>query len=165
MIDSLSSQMLSTASADTTSSTSIPTTNGAFDAALAAAQKRDAAEQARTSELASIREKGFSAWVRDTQMEKLKEKLREQVMSEMGVDEDSMAQLSPVMQQILEQKIQEEVDKRLQEEQAKQQQQQDGKNQSALAAAQNSQAGKNDQSGKDCPVIPALAWPGAASLL
>lgn len=160
MIDPLSNQTATTGSAAV--AVGATTTASGFDAALEAAQKKEAADQARASEMDAIKEKGFSAWVRDTQLEKLKEKLREQIMAEMGVDDDSMAKLSPVMQQILEQKIQEEVDKRVQEEQAKQQQQQDGQSQSVLAATQ--QTGKNNQGGKDCPVIPALAWPGGASL-
>lgn len=170
MIDSMSSQTLaalgSTSAASATSSESAVSGSG-FDAALEAAQKRNAAEQARADELDTIKQKGFSAWVRDTQIEKLKEELRKKVMAEMGVDENDLSKLSSVMQQILEKKIQDEVDKRLQEELAKQQQQQDGQSQSTLASAQ--QAGKNDQGknsqdGKDCPVIPALAWPGAPSV-
>src|SRR5512145_384349 len=160
MIDSITSQTLAVASAGT--STTTTAASGGFNAALDAERKAEAAKQARASELDAIKTKGFSTWVRDTQIEKLKEELRKKVMAEMGVDDDSLSKLSSVMREILEKKIQEEVDKRLQEETAKQQ---DDKDHTTTASAQQpQQAGKNNQDGKTCPVIPALSWPGAASL-
>lgn len=132
---------------------------GEFSAALEAERKAEQARQARADELAHIRSKGFSAWVRDTQIEALKEKLRKQVMADMGLDEDTLAKLSPVMQQILEQKIQEEVDRRMQEEIAKAE---EARNTTLMASAQ--QTGNNDRDGKNYPVISAVSWPSGASL-
>lgn len=162
MIDAISKQ---TASAATGTGGTAAGSLGEFatvlTAAQKAAQKAEQQKQQQANELESIKTKGFSAWVRDTQIEALKEKLRKQVMADMGVDDDSLSRLSSVMREILEKKIQEEVERRMQEESAKSA---DGEeqDQSKVAAAQ--QTGKNDQDGKTCPVIPVLAWPGAASL-
>ncbi|MCR6632402.1 MAG: hypothetical protein NVV74_21455 [Magnetospirillum sp.] len=156
MINAISTKTSGTANAGVASAPQSPL--GGFDAALTAAQKAEEDRKQWASDLQSIKDKGFSAWARDTQIEALKEKLRQQVMSEMGIDEDSLGKLSSTMQEILEKKIQEEVDKRLQEEQAKT----EGKDKDKVAGAQ--QVGKNDQDGKTVPVIPALSWPGAAAL-
>lgn len=145
-------------------SASAVSTGGGFDAALKAAQKTEADKKARASELESIKTKGFSNWVRDTQIEKLKEELRKKVMAEMGVNENDLSKLSSVMREILEKKIQEEVDKRMQEETAKQQDEQNGGKTASLTKQAEQQTGKNDRNGKDCPVIPALSWPGGASV-
>ena len=134
-------------------------TGGGFSAALDAERKAEQARQARTNELDAIKSKGFSAWVRDTQIEALKEKLRKQVMADMGIDEDSLSKLSSVMQEILEKKIQEEIDRRMQEQTAKDE---NGQDKTAVATAQ--QTGKNDRDGKNCPVIPAVSWPGGVSV-
>lgn len=131
---------------------------GGFGAALEAARKAEERRQQHATEMDSIKSKGFSAWVRDSQQEALKEKLRKMVMAEMGVDEDSLSRLSAVMREILEKKIQEEVDRRMQEAAAEQQEP------GAKTASVTQPQGKNDQDGKTCPVIPALSWPGAASL-
>ena len=134
-------------------------TGGGFSAALDAERKAEQARQARTNELDAIKSKGFSAWVRDTQIEALKEKLRKQVMADMGIDEDSLSKLSSVMQEILEKKIQEEIDRRMQEQTAKDE---SGQDKTTVATAQ--QPGKNDRNGKNCPVIPAVSWPGGVSV-
>lgn len=137
-------------------------TGGGFDAALQAAQKAQARQQAHESEMDAIKEKGFSAWVRDTRIEKLKEELRKKIMAEMGLDEESMAKMEPVIQQILEQKIQEEVEKQLQQA-LKEEEQQGAPGQSVVQQAAN-QAGKNDRRGISCPVIPALVEAGGVSI-
>ncbi len=155
------------------------TSAGAFDAAMAAAQKSEQAEEARKSELQSIRDKGFRGWVGEMQIEKLKAELREKVMQAMGLTEEDLAQMAPAIQQILEQKIQEELSRQLEEELRSQQaegasQTQTGDKQ-GQASNQTEQAGKlaagvaasgqinpqdKDKQGKTCPVIPSLAWPG-----
>lgn len=138
----------------------------AFNAALKAAQKAKQREQEHASELAQIRDKGFTDWARDTRIEKLKEELRKKVMAEMGLDEDQLAKLAPAVQQVLEQKIQNEVEKRLQEQLAKEEDPtgQGTAQQPQVAASQPMQPGKNDRQGMNCPVIPALVWPGGASI-
>lgn len=162
MIDAISTQSLAGAAGGTAPEPGKAT--GAFDAALIAAQKAEERKQQHATEMDAIKSKGFTTWARDSQMEALKEKLRRQVMAEMGLDEDSLPRLSNAMREILEQKIQEEVDKRMQEEMAKSQDKgSDGA--AGKTAAVSQQAGKNDQdTGKTCPLIPALAWPGGASL-
>lgn len=132
----------------------------AFDAALKAAQQAAQRQSAHESEMASIRDKGFTDWARDTRIEKLKEELRRKVMAEMGVDEEQLGRMSAVVQQVLEQKIEEEVEKRLQQQLAE-----ENGDPAAKADAQQPQAGKNDRQGMNCPVIPALVWPGGESLL
>lgn len=163
MIDPLASATASLAS--TAPSSASPINNTAFDAALQAAQKEEARRQAHASDMDAIKTKGFSAWARDTQIEALKEKLRKQVMADMGIDDQSLSRLSAVMREVLEKKIQEEVERRMQEAAAETEQSEDGKtatSQSSVTAS--AQVGKKDQDGKTCPVIPALSWPGAASL-
>lgn len=159
MIDSLTqtSAISSLTSGGSTSGTSSST--GGFDAALTAAQKEEERKQAQQSDIDAIRDKGFSAWARDTQVEALKEKLRQKIMAEMGVDEQSLSSLSSVLRETIEKKIEEEVQKQMEEMTAKDPSQQTGQ-----AAQQTAQAGKNDQDGKSYPVIAALAWPGAASV-
>lgn len=163
MIDAISKQSQSAATGTGTAAAggALGEFGSALSAAQQAAQKAEAQQQQRASELDAIKSKGFSAWVRDTQIEALKEKLRKQVMADMGVDDDSLSRLSAVMREILEKKIQEEVERRMQEETAKNG---DGKDQDQTKVAATQQAGKKDQDGKTCPVIPALSWPGAASL-
>ncbi|CDK98049.1 protein of unknown function [Magnetospirillum gryphiswaldense MSR-1 v2] len=133
-----------------------------FDAALQAAQKAQARQQAHESEMESIKDKGFTAWVRDTRIEKLKEELRKKVMAEMGLDEDSLAKMEPVIQKILEQKIQEEVEKQLQ--QALKEEEKQGAPGQSVAQQAADQAGKNDRRGISCPVIPALVDSGGVSI-
>lgn len=161
MIDAITSKTLTGASTGTTSGTS-GDDSPSFDAALKAAQKAEASRQAFESDMDAIKSKGFTTWVRDTQIEQLKQKLREQVMSEMGVDEDSMSKLSSTMQEILQKKIEEEVDRRMQEQQAK-----DGQTNGSgttTTTASTQQTGKKDQGGISCPLIPALSWPGGPSV-
>lgn len=86
---------------------------GPFDDALAAAQRAKASQDAQDADLASIRSKGFTAWARDTRIEKLKEELRRKVMSQMGLTEDDLSKVSDAIRQVLEQKIKEEVEKQL----------------------------------------------------
>lgn len=169
MLDAINNTSLT--STPTGSDNSSTSGSGAFGAALSAAQRAQQRQQQHDSEMDAIKSKGFTTWARDTQIEALKEKLRQQVMAEMGVDEDSLSRLSSVMREILEKKIQEEVDRRMQEETAKQQDGKDGKDANAkgtttasATTATAQQGGKNDQDGKTCPVIPALSWPGGASL-
>lgn len=155
---------------------------GGFDAALEAAKRAQAKQEASDAQLQSIRDKGFRQWVGEMQLEKLKEELRKKVMSAMGLDEDSLDQLAPAIRQILEQKIQEEVERELEKQMAEKLEgkgsgpggqaessagQSNGEAQTASAVpaqpqvstGQNS-ADENEQGGKKCPVIPALAWPG-----
>lgn len=141
------------APAPTPSSTSGEGGDG-FDAALKAAREAAARAEARDNEREAIVEKGFSAWVRDTKMEQLKEKLRRLVMAEMGVDAESLSRLDATMRQILEQKIEAEVQRRM----AEASQEGDG-------AKGADQPGKKDRvAGNSCPLVPTLAWPGGASL-
>jgi len=140
----------------TTDSTSSTDQSGAFGAALAAAQKAAAKQQAHQSEMDSIKEKGFTNWVRDMRIEKLKEELRKKIMASMGLDEESLAKMEPMIQKILEQKIQEEVEKQLAQA-LKEEEQKNGAPGQSVAQQASAQPGKNDRQGKTCPVIPALA--------
>ncbi|OJX79344.1 hypothetical protein [Magnetospirillum sp. 64-120] len=158
MISGIDSTSLVGGSSFGTSATSSQT--GGFDAALAAAQKAAARQQAHETEMDAIKEKGFSNWVRDMRIEKLKEELRKKVMAAMGLDEDSMAAMDPMVQKILEQKIQDEVDKQLAQVLKDEEMKNGGNGQApsqTVAQQATAQAGNNDRRGKTCPVIPALA--------
>lgn len=166
MIDSLASSLVSATSAGSSASSQsgASSTSNTFDAALEAERKDAERKQALQGDLDEIREKGFSAWAKETQEEALREKLRQKIMAEMGVDEQSLSSLSSVMRETLEQKIEEEVQKRMEEEMAKVNDQGGTTQAQTAMAQQTSQTGRNDRSGKDVPVIPAVSWPGAASL-
>lgn len=153
-----------------------------FDAALQAAQRAEAQQSARQSELEAIRKKGFRQWVGEMQIEKLKEELRKKIMAAMGVSEEDLAQMAPAVQLILERKIQEAVENQLEQELARRQADpadpsdragetaQEGgaatdgrtvpKTESTQPLARQISPGRQDENGKTCPVIPALAWPG-----
>lgn len=157
---------LTALSAGQGNSTSDSTGTG-FDAALDAAQKAQARQQAHEDEMATIRDKGFTAWARDTRIEKLKEELRKKVMAEMGLDSDSLSKMESAVQQILKQKIEEEVDKRLEQSLAEEDQGNGtttAGQQTANAQNQQSDSGKKFQGGISCPVIPALMEAGGESL-
>lgn len=146
-----------------------------FDAALQAASKAEARATARESEVQATREKGFRQWVGEMQIEKLKKELREKIMAAMGVSEEDLAQMAPAVQLILERKIQEAVEHQLEEELGQQQASPTGqpgqieaanggqtvqKAEATLPLARQKAPDQKDESGKTCPVIPALAWPG-----
>lgn len=115
MIDPTSQTTQGASASLTTSGTTTSglSTGSGFDAAVNAANRAAAKKQAQDNELAQIREKGFTAWVRDTQMEKLKEELRKKIMSEMGLTEDDLGKMGAVLRQTLESQIKDQVEKRL----------------------------------------------------
>lgn len=157
-----------------------------FNAALEVARKEEAREITRKSELEDIRNKGFRAWAGAMQVEQLKKKLREKIMKAMGLSEEDLAKMAPAIQQILEQKIQQEIEQQLEAEMRQQQAEKSGEAQgrgtqnaqdsasmSGMASRKTSaigpetgpsQAEPQSKNGKKCPVIPALAWPGAPPL-
>jgi hypothetical protein len=162
MISGIDDNTTVSAVAGLTTSATQGTGGSDFNAALKASQKADARQKAHESEMDAIKEKGFTNWVRDTRIEKLKEELRKKIMAQMGLDEDSLSKMEPVVQQILEQKIQEAVEEQLQQalKEEEQQQQQQGAPGQSVAQQTTEQAGKNDRRGISCPVIPALAQAG-----
>lgn len=179
-----------------TSNTTLSGTSGGsgFDAALVAANRATAQKQAQDNELAEIREKGFTAWVRDTQIEKLKKELRKRIMSEMGLTEDDLGKMGSLLRQTLEARIKDEVEKRLattlaggnggpgadQSGSSANDTQAQGsavtkiakaastvlaaQEQSASASPTQTEEVKKDRQGNFGMVIPALAMPGAPSL-
>jgi hypothetical protein len=108
--------------AGTTAAFTVPMTKSSaaggssFDAALKASQAAKAKDEERTAQVKAIREKGFTAWVGEMRIEKLKEELRKKALSAMGLDEESLQGMAPVMRQLLEKKIEEEVASMLEEE-------------------------------------------------
>jgi hypothetical protein len=144
---------------------------GGFNAALAAQQKADADKAAHAAEIKSIRDKGFSNWVRDTYAENLRKKMREQAMASMGVTDDDLAKMPPAMRAQIEKRIEDAI-KEAMDKAAKEDK--DGKSKSAAAKDKDAQQaqgpgqnqpGGNNRAGKVCPVIPILAWPGGPSIL
>lgn len=187
MIDSNSSVASSLSLGSASPSAAGSALSSGFGTALSAAQKAQALQEERNAELKSIKEKGFRTWVRDTSMEKLKEELRKRVMASMGLTDDDMSKMTGAMQQILEQKIKDEVEKRLAQTLSDgsgpdAQSQGQGQSQTASQRAQSatavlaaqeardetpaatSQPGKKDQDGIYCPVIPALVMSGGMPL-
>jgi len=86
---------------------------GGFDAALDAANRAAANKKAQDDEISQIREKGFTAWVRDTQIAKLKEELRKKILAEMGLTEADLNKMGNVIRQTLEAQIKNQIEKRL----------------------------------------------------
>lgn len=164
MISAIDNTLLSGAAPSTSASTGSATT---FDAAMIAAQKAKAKEEAHQSDMDSIREKGFTDWVRDTRIEKLKEELRKKIMAGMGLDEDSLSKMESVVQQVLRQKIEEAVQQQLDQAMQEEEKAKTGQQQTAQATTTQTstgQSGKKDQDGISCPVIPALMGAGGVSL-
>lgn len=116
MIDPTQSSAMATFTGNSgklNASTSGGKAKGGFDAALDAELRAQASAKAQADEMAAIRSKGFVAWARDTQIEKLKTEIRRKVMAEMGVDDTSMNKLAESIRRVIEQKIKEEVERRL----------------------------------------------------
>ncbi|SEH33436.1 hypothetical protein SAMN04244559_01376 [Magnetospirillum fulvum] len=196
MIDPTSQTTQGASASLTTSESTLSglTTGSGFSAAVEAANRAAAKKQAQDAEFAEIREKGFTAWVRDTQIEKLKEELRKRIIAEMGLTEDDIATMGSVIRQTLEARIKDEVEKRLATTLASTDSA-SASNQSTSSANDNQSQGstvtrvakaastvlaaqehatsasptqteeeKKDRQGNFGMVIPALAMPGGASL-
>lgn len=82
------------------------------DKAKAAAEARKAAQQQMLDE---VKKKGIYAWAQEQKWEKLKEKIRAQIMSERGLTEDSLSGMNAADRQSAEASIQEEITRRIQE--------------------------------------------------
>lgn len=82
------------------------------DKAKAAAEARKAAEKQMLDE---VKKKGIYAWAQEQKWEKLKEKIRAQIMSERGLTEDSLSGMNAADRQSAEASIQEEITRRIQE--------------------------------------------------
>ncbi|RAU20832.1 hypothetical protein CU669_16290 [Paramagnetospirillum kuznetsovii] len=137
---------------------------GDFSAALAAEQRAEASLRDQADTLDAIKAKGFSAWVRDTRIEKLKAEIRKKVMAAMGLDEKSLAALNDKVRQSIEKQIEEQVMREM--EQAMKEDKDGGKKSPQSAAS----GGQNLPDGPVCgakrvPVIAALATPGGESVL
>jgi predicted component of type VI protein secretion system len=61
------------------------------DPAAQAEAKAEAKKAAQKNLLNEIKEKGIYAWAQEVKMDKLKEKIREQVLDSKGMDEQSLA--------------------------------------------------------------------------
>ncbi len=76
-----------------------------------AAQDASAAQQA--SDLAEIRKKGLYAWAQEKKWEKLKEKIREEVLKEHGLTEQSISSMDPQARAGVENSVEQEVAERV----------------------------------------------------
>lgn len=88
---------------------SIDALGAALTGAMDAKRQREDAWQ---SDLETIREKGFSAFVEELQQRKIEE-LREKLLAQMGLDEESLAALSAEQQQTIETLISQEIQRRM----------------------------------------------------
>jgi anti-sigma28 factor (negative regulator of flagellin synthesis) len=78
--------------------------------AMARVEARAEAQKASSLQvLDQIKEKGFYAWAQEQKVEKLKERIREQVMAENGLDEASLAAMEPEARTKAEATIEEEI--------------------------------------------------------
>ena len=67
------------------------------------------------NDLQQIREKGLRAWAHDQKMEKLKEKLRDQVLSEKKITEDGLAAMPSAQRAAIEGDIEKLIAEKLEE--------------------------------------------------
>jgi pyrroline-5-carboxylate reductase len=96
---------------DTASATS-GTTPVFQDPATAAAAKQAAKDKALKDEIATIKEKGFATYVKELEEEKIK-KMREEILSRMGLSEEQLAAMPPEQRSTIEKMIAEEIQERL----------------------------------------------------
>lgn len=75
------------------------------DPAAQAEAKAEAKKTAQTALLNEIKEKGIYAWAQEVKMEKLKERIREQVLDSRGMDEKSLASASDDVAKSIEEEI------------------------------------------------------------
>jgi len=169
-------------------------TGGGFDAALAAAQKAAAQKAAQDAEMRTIRDKGFTAYARDTLAENLRQKMRQQALAAMGLDENSLAKLPPTVKNEIEQRIEAAIKLALEQTVGNTAAAKKGESGGSSDSAKTDQRpataaaakaadptppatvdafgltgqtlpGGKKSSGTICPVIPVLAWPGGPSLI
>lgn len=134
----------------------------AFGNVLAATQNKYSSSDSFKSDFEKIRDMGFTAWAQEAQKEALKDKMRQQIMSGMGLDEQTLHSMPQSVQAVLEQKIQEEVQKAMEQDSG----QSGGTAANAQTAqAEQSQSGKKDQTGNNYPALPAVSWLGSSILL
>ncbi|MFN3878261.1 MAG: hypothetical protein ACK4MH_07780 [Brevundimonas sp.] len=86
---------------------------GSVGSSLSAGQNQPSSTLDR--DLDQIREKGLSAWAHDQQMEKLKEKLRAQVLSDKKLSEDDLAAMPTEQRSSVETEIQKMIEDMIRE--------------------------------------------------
>jgi len=77
--------------------------------------KADAAAAAQASQLADIRKKGIYAWAQEQKLQALREKIRQQVLSDRKMDENTLAGMKPEDRASAESSIEEEITRRIKE--------------------------------------------------
>ena len=75
----------------------------------------DAAAAAQASMLADIRKKGIYAWAQEEKLKALKDKIRQQILSERKLDENQLKAMNPEDRASAESSIQEEITRRIKE--------------------------------------------------
>ncbi len=84
-------------------------------AADKAKSKAEASAAANRAVLAAVRDKGVYAWAQEQKLEKLKEKIRQQVMAEHKMDDAALSRLDPAQRASAEKSIEDEIAERIQE--------------------------------------------------
>jgi hypothetical protein len=77
--------------------------------------KADATAAAQASQLADIRKKGIYAWAQEEKLKALKEKIRQQVLSDRKLDENQLKAMNPADRASAETSIEEEITRRIKE--------------------------------------------------
>ena len=84
-------------------------------AADKAKAKAEQSAKAQKAMLEEIRTKGIYQWAQEQKLEKLKEKIRQQVMAERGMDDAALSKLPAEQRATAESEIEAEIARRLQE--------------------------------------------------
>lgn len=95
-----------------TSQTSATTTQ---DPAEAAKARAEAAKAKQESELADVRKKGLYEWAQERKFEKLREKIEKEMKASSGLDDSTLAAMSPEDRKAAMSSLEAEISKRIQE--------------------------------------------------
>lgn len=87
----------------------------ALSPADTAAAKAEASKASTKATLDAIREKGIYQWAQEVKVEKLKEKLRAEILASRGTSEGDLAKLDPKQRASAESSIAEELARRIKE--------------------------------------------------
>jgi hypothetical protein len=91
------------------------TTDKASDPAAAAKARAEAAAARQKSDLDEVREKGLYAWAQEKKFEALREKIEKELKAAKGIDDKSLAAMSPEDRKATMSSLEAEIAKRIQD--------------------------------------------------
>jgi hypothetical protein len=86
-----------------------------FDPAGEAQAKAASSAERQKRDLDEVREKGLYAWVQEKKFEALREKIEKELKAQRGLDDASLAAMSPEARDAVMTSLEEEISKRIQE--------------------------------------------------